>query len=561
MLALALTFALAHAPVAQSAQAPVAPPAQARLIHAKDTSGAADAMPPACLLVDAAQRPKVCHAGYWEPDVLDDGLDEGVLFVFEEALPSCAFVDVVFEQEVLGSPVDVPDDASGDIGATTSRDGVTWRGHCTGKNGAVRIKLTGVTRGKIVDVRLLDAAERRIDVVIPRLVRTNNLKASAVLSPVSAYQPAFLFDSRRSMAWVTDGTKRGGVPYAAPGDEPPGPLVSFTFAPESGEPPLTIKGLRIWDGYQRSKDHWETNSRPTELLVRAGGLTQLVKLDPEAREQVVGIAPVAVTEMQIVVSAVKPGSKYQDVAISELMFIDDKGDLVQPLAREIGPKQEGAFAQIVGRSWSAIAGYGGKLVSRDELTDEVDEAAAATAARVLAAAAAAKVPPTPMTPVITHATEHDVTEDVRSECFERRMRFSANGTMHMLKSDGSYVEGGWDHRSGSVAHIFGEAVTVTDDGEHSEIFQDDVVIKPWKKLTKAERAKVVDAVWREISPNEKLPRKGVMVDLRIPDRFGVYDGGPADLAKAFDGVEDAYAVISKRFTDVVAPTDALKPCE
>ena len=97
--------------------------------------------------------------------------------------------------------------------------------------------------------------------------------ATSVLDPAVAYQPANLFDSRYDFAWSTNGKKTAGI----------GESVQVTFSQ-----PQNLSGLIVWNGYQRSEEHFRANGRVTKILVSDGQASQTVALADRMGGQRIG---------------------------------------------------------------------------------------------------------------------------------------------------------------------------------------------------------------------------------------------------------------------------------
>jgi len=144
-----------------------------------------------------------------------------------------------------------------------------------------------------------------LDVRAPRSV-PGKISASSVLTPKDAYHPAYLFDGRLDFGWV-EGVDGPGA----------GESVTVTF-----DQPVTITAIELWNGYQRSKDHFKKNARAKRISFGPAPLDVADKLG----EQKLSLpAPVTGTTFTLKVLDAIKGSVYQDLVLSELRFWDAAG--------------------------------------------------------------------------------------------------------------------------------------------------------------------------------------------------------------------------------------------
>lgn len=94
-------------------------------------------------------------------------------------------------------------------------------------------------------------------------------------------------------------------------------MVTFTF-----DGTYTVTGFRIQGGYQKDETRYSRNSRPGDIRVEfSDGSTQSMTLQDLMQEQVVTFsAPVDTSYVTIVIESVYEGNKYEDTAISEVVF-------------------------------------------------------------------------------------------------------------------------------------------------------------------------------------------------------------------------------------------------
>ncbi len=101
----------------------------------------------------------------------------------------------------------------------------------------------------LAEARLLQAGGP-LALQAPRMVK-GRIQASSVLAPADAYHPGYLFDGRPDFGWV-EGAKGTGA----------GESLTLTL-----DAPLELVGLELWNGYQRSEDHFQKNARAKKLAV------------------------------------------------------------------------------------------------------------------------------------------------------------------------------------------------------------------------------------------------------------------------------------------------------
>lgn len=150
--------------------------------------------------------------------------------------------------------------------------------------------------------------EDAYQVVLPKIV-PGKVTATSTLEPAVAYSVDYLFDGQLHSAWVE------GAEGLALGE---GFLFEF-------EQPVVIDRLQIWNGYQRSPHHFETNSSvknfsfgladfPKSYTIRNTKDGQMVRLSSKILSK----------EFALRLTGAYQGSKYSDVAISEVVFYDDQ---------------------------------------------------------------------------------------------------------------------------------------------------------------------------------------------------------------------------------------------
>jgi hypothetical protein len=146
-------------------------------------------------------------------------------------------------------------------------------------------------KGCIAEVSFVGGPGR---VRAPRTVH-GKVTVSSVLTPADAYHPGYLFDGRTDFGWV-EGSKGTGE----------GEWLTLTL-----DAPATVSALEIWNGYQRSSDHFQKNCRPSKVTLSVDGAEGLpLELkDVEGPQKLVLPKPVKGTAFKLTIDAVVKGSK------------------------------------------------------------------------------------------------------------------------------------------------------------------------------------------------------------------------------------------------------------
>ena len=115
-----------------------------------------------------------------------------------------------------------------------------------------------------------------------------------------------LIDSDTGTAWV-EGVEGQGI----------GEFVTFTFK-EKG----LISEISIYNGYQKTEDIYNKNSRPKDITINFGdgSVTKVTLLDSRGEQVITLEHPVVAKSATVTVDSVYEGYKYADTAISEIYF-------------------------------------------------------------------------------------------------------------------------------------------------------------------------------------------------------------------------------------------------
>lgn len=278
----------------------------------------------------------------WKPE--GDPSNEGVLLRLEQpasfgsvGIRGCAGAPPAqVELSIDGAPVGDPQSVTADKETVFSFDDFSHL--------SVFVKLVAPAPAQacVGEVRLMKGSTA-LALKPPRAV-PGRIQASSVLEPADAYHPGFLFDGRTDFGWV-EGAKGTGA----------GESITLTL-----EAPLEVKGLELWNGYQRSMDHFKKNARAAQLSLSVdGGAPIVLKVEDKYGAQNLMLpAPVKGKTFKLTVDKAIAGSKYPDMVLSELRFIDSKGTLtlrtpdVEDRRKAFQSTLAGtSFAKVVDQSW------------------------------------------------------------------------------------------------------------------------------------------------------------------------------------------------------------------
>jgi hypothetical protein len=173
----------------------------------------------------------------------------------------------------------------------------------------IRVQSASAGKACLGEVKLLQGG-KALAVKAPRTV-AGRIEASSVLAPADAYHPGFLFDGRLDFGW-------------AEGSKGPGTGESFTLTLDA---PVELTALELWNGYQRSNDHFQKNARAKTLAVSVdGGAPVSLDLKDASGVQTLKLpAPMKGRVWKLAVEQVYPGKRYPDMVLSELRLVDAQG--------------------------------------------------------------------------------------------------------------------------------------------------------------------------------------------------------------------------------------------
>lgn len=173
-------------------------------------------------------------------------------------------------------------------------------------------------------IRIFDKQNNALRLLPPQRL-PGSINASSSLSPVSAYGPDKLFDARKEFAWAEGNAATAGV----------GEVLHFSF-----QQPVQMSALQIWNGYQRSDEHFKANTRVQTFTFGLKGAegTNYTLSDSKEAQKIALTAPLSGTDFELNIRSVYPGLKYKDLAISDLLFYN--GEVPFIIATTAQPQNE-----------------------------------------------------------------------------------------------------------------------------------------------------------------------------------------------------------------------------
>lgn len=165
------------------------------------------------------------------------------------------------------------------------------------------------------DIILRDDKGAVVPIALPQVLN-GVVTATSTLQPESAYSTANLFDGRKEFCWVEGNANSAGE----------NEVLKFSFA----DPNVNITALQIWNGYQRSDEHFSANARVRDFeLSSAGNPVKTYTLrDTKAGQRIELATPFKGNELTLRIKSVYPGKRYKDLAISDLVFFDGEKPMV-----------------------------------------------------------------------------------------------------------------------------------------------------------------------------------------------------------------------------------------
>jgi hypothetical protein len=172
----------------------------------------------------------------------------------------------------------------------------------TGKEGQETINdVTMSTFPRNFSIGIKDITLRNDKGEILRIVPPQTLKgsvvASSTLKPETAYRTDNLFDGRKEFCWVEGNATTSGE----------GEVITFSFQ----DTKVHITALQIWNGYQRSDEHFSANARVRDFEVRsADGISNTYTLrDTKAGQRIELSTPINGNEFTLTIKEHLPREK------------------------------------------------------------------------------------------------------------------------------------------------------------------------------------------------------------------------------------------------------------
>jgi len=243
----------------------------------------------------------------WEP--VGDPRDEGLLFRFETpvrmngiALAPCANVVGSIRLEISADGNEVATLVARNRGKEGPLDHAPLPG---GEDGLRSVFLRiaepnpSGTRPCIGEVAFL-MGETPLALRPPRSV-PGRVTASSTLAPVDAYHPSYLFDGRLDFGW--EGAKGIGQ----------GEWVGVHLDRRA-----EVSALEIWNGYQRSEDHFRKNARARKVSLDGDGKRVAVfRLKDAMGSQKLALpVPVQASDLKLVIEEATAGTHLGGVETS-----------------------------------------------------------------------------------------------------------------------------------------------------------------------------------------------------------------------------------------------------
>lgn len=186
----------------------------------------------------------------------------------------------------------------------------------------------------VKELNVLNDKGERLRLVPPKREHGTQ-SASSTLEPELAYSPANLFDARKEFVWVEGNKNTAGE----------GEILTFGF-----EEPVKITAIQIWNGYQRSDEHFAANARVRnfEFGVKGGPVSTYTLRDTKAGQKIELSAAAEGREFELKIKSTYPGRRYKDLAISDLVFFD--GDKPFIMESKLPEQNEAALRNRTGSS-------------------------------------------------------------------------------------------------------------------------------------------------------------------------------------------------------------------
>lgn len=144
-------------------------------------------------------------------------------------------------------------------------------------------------------------------VILPKKVK-GKVSASSTLQPEVAYDVSHLFDGDTNSAWV-EGEKDLGL----------GQRILFDLPSQ-----IVVDAIQVWNGYQRSKHHFETNSSVKDFTFGLPNASKVYTLRNSMGGQRIELSSkILSNQFEFRITGGYQGSRYSDLALSEIILYDD----------------------------------------------------------------------------------------------------------------------------------------------------------------------------------------------------------------------------------------------
>lgn len=165
-------------------------------------------------------------------------------------------------------------------------------------------KSVGIEDIKIVGYQF--PTKKKLNILFsPNILANGKITASSTLEPTFAYNTTHLFDARTDIAWA-EGHANSGI----------GSTLNFNF-----DTPQKISSIRIWNGYQRSEEHYKANARIKKFSFGTENNMKEFELEDEMKAQYIDLGEyVEGGNFILEVKEVYEGTKYKDLVVSEILF-------------------------------------------------------------------------------------------------------------------------------------------------------------------------------------------------------------------------------------------------
>lgn len=174
------------------------------------------------------------------------------------------------------------------------------------KKGVVR-KFSNSHAVGIQEIKMWDEDGKEYRLVLPRKVSAK-ITASSTLEQSLKYGVSNLFDNQKTTAWV-EGVDGNGINE------------QLTFELNDK---VNIDEVQIWNGYQRSPNVYQTNARLKGFSFgEVGGKAYEYTLRDDDAGQKIDLRVPLKNSFSLKINSAYDGSKYQDMAISEILFFEN----------------------------------------------------------------------------------------------------------------------------------------------------------------------------------------------------------------------------------------------